>query len=71
MYKFPEFLNLVGKSENHTVREIIRRNIENGEKDLTVWQSVALLLERKVMWKAKNTPQVKRLKKPFMMEKET
>lgn len=42
MYKFPEFLNLVGRSENHTVREIIRRNIENGEKDLTIWQSVAL-----------------------------
>ena len=51
MYKFPEFLNLVEKSENHTVREIIRRNIENGEKDLTIWQSVALSESTYYRWK--------------------
>ena len=51
MYKFPEFLNLVGRSENHTVREIIRRNIENGEKDLTIWQSVALSESTYYRWK--------------------
>lgn len=51
MYKFPEFLNLVEKSENHTVREIIRRNIENGEKDLTIWQSVALSESTYYLWK--------------------
>lgn len=37
----------------------------------TITMHTVILLERKVMWKAKNTPQVKRLKKPFMMEKET
>lgn len=42
MYRFSEYLSLIKQTENNTVREIIRRSVEQGEKDLKVWQSVAV-----------------------------
>lgn len=42
MYKFSEYLSLIERTENNTIREIIRRSIAQGEKDLKVWQSVAV-----------------------------
>lgn len=51
MYKFPKFLSMVEGSENRTVKEIIRRSIENGEKDLTIWQSIALSESTYYRWK--------------------
>lgn len=37
MYKFSEYLSLIERTENNTIREIIRRSIAQGEKDLKVW----------------------------------
>lgn len=51
MYRFPEFLYLIGQTENYTIREIIRRSIEQGEKDLKVWQSVAVSESAYYRWK--------------------
>lgn len=51
MYKFPQFLALIEKSENYTVREIIKRSIEKGEKDFMVWQVVALSESTYYRWK--------------------
>lgn len=42
MYRFSEYLSLIERTENNTIREIIRRSIAQGEKDLKVWQSVAV-----------------------------
>lgn len=42
MYRFSKYLSLIKQTENNTVREIIRRSVEQGEKDLKVWQSVAV-----------------------------
>lgn len=42
MCKFSEYLSLIERTENNTIREIIRRSIAQGEKDLKVWQSVAV-----------------------------
>lgn len=42
MYRFSEYLSLIEQKENNTIREIIRRSIEQGEKDLKIWQSVAV-----------------------------
>ncbi len=42
MYRFSKCLSLIEQTENNTIREIIRRSIEQGEKDLKVWQSVAV-----------------------------
>ena len=42
MYRFSKYLSLIEQKENNTIREIIRRSIEQGEKDLKIWQSVAV-----------------------------
>lgn len=42
MYRFSEYLSLIERTENNTIREIIRRSIAQGKKDLKVWQSVAV-----------------------------
>ena len=42
MYRFSEYLSLIERTENNTIREIIRRSIAQGGKDLKVWQSVAV-----------------------------
>ena len=42
MYRFSEYLSLIERTENNTIREIIRRSIAQGEKDLKVRQSVAV-----------------------------
>ena len=51
MYRFPEFLSLIGQTENYIIREVIRRSIEQGEKDLKVWQSVAVSESAYYRWK--------------------
>lgn len=42
MYRFSKYLSLIEQKENNTIKEIIRRSIEQGEKDLKIWQSVAV-----------------------------
>lgn len=51
MYRLPEYLALIEQAENYTIREIIKRSIRKGERELKIIHSVAVSESTYYRWK--------------------